>query len=149
MQDRSERLELLRRAKKAVKTGGILFLAFMSRTAAMLYGIKNNPAGIEKTWGALQFWYTGTDDEFIEATKWFVHAYFSFPEEIEPLVRKAGLNPLHLAGVEGIFGENMHLFHQMDEGLQKQWMDFIISQCEDIHMIHSSKHLLSVCRRDR
>jgi len=147
MADRSDRLALLRRARESVRPGGLLFLAFMSRTAALLYGIRNNPAGISRTWGALQFWYTGTDDEFIEGTRWFVNAYFSFPEEIDPLVTEAGLEPLHLAGIEGIFGEHMKLFHQMDPEIRTKWMDFVISQREEKHMIQVSKHLLSVCRR--
>lgn len=147
MSERSERLNLLRKAKESVRPGGTIFLAFMSRTAALLYGIRNNPAGITRTWGALQFWYTGTDDEFIEDTKWFVNAYFSFPEEIDPLVTEAGLEPMHLAGIEGIFGEHMKLFQRMDPDLQKHWMDFAISQREEPHMIQVSKHLLSVCRR--
>lgn len=146
MTNRSDRLELLKRAGDAVRKDGHLFLAFMSRTAGLLYGIKNNPEGIRKNFGALQFWYTGTDDEFVEATKWFINAYFSFPEEIEPLVREAGLAPVHLAGIEGIFGENMHLFHELDESLKQDWMNFIMDHCEDIHMIQSSKHFLSVCR---
>jgi len=147
MADRSERVALLRKARQSVRPGGTIFLAFMSRTAALLYGIRNNPAGITRTWGALQFWYTGTDDEFIEDTKWFVNAYFSFPEEITPLVTEAGLKQLHLAGIEGIFGENMDLFHGMAPELRKYWMDFVISQAEEEHMIQVSKHLLSVCRR--
>lgn len=146
MSERSDRVKLLQRAKNAVKKDGYLFLAFMSRTAGLLYGVKNNPGGIRKGLGALQFWYNGTDDEFIEATKWFINAYFSFPEEIDPLVREAGLEPLHLAGIEGIFGENMQLFHEMDDGLKQDWMNFIMEHCEDVHMVHSSKHHLCVCR---
>lgn len=139
-------MKLLQRAKRAVKKDGCLFLAFMSRTAGLLYGVKNNPGGIRKEHGALQFWYNGTDDEFIEATKWFINTYFSFPEEIEPLVREAGLEQLHLAGIEGIFGENMQLFHELDDSLKQDWMNFIMEHCEDVHMVHSSKHHLSVCR---
>jgi len=146
MTERSDRVRILKRARHALKKEGHLFLGFMSRTAGLLYGVKNNPEGIQKSFGALQFWYTGTDDQFIEATKWFINAYFSFPEEIEPLVREAGLEPLHLAGIEGIFGENMELFHGLDDTLKQDWMNFIIDHCEDIHMIQTSKHHLCVCR---
>ncbi len=147
MADRNNRLAILERARKTVRKGGYVFTAFMSRTAALLYGLKHNPEGIHSDWGAFQFWYSGTDDEFIEGTKWFVNAYFSFPEEVEPLVREAGLEPLHLAGIEGVFGENMHLFHRLGDDLQQAWMNFMIEHCEDIHMVQASKHLLSVCRR--
>ena len=147
MSSRKNRLALLQRAAQHVKKGGHVFTAFMSRTAALLYGLKHNPAGIRNPSGAWQFWETGTDEAFVEATEWFVNAYFSLPGEIDPLVKEAGLVPLHLAGIEGVFGENMELFHRLDKELKKEWTDFILTHCEDIHMVHASKHLLSVARK--
>jgi hypothetical protein len=117
----------------------------MSRMAALLYGLKNNPEGIKDPEGVIKLWSTGTDETFVEGTRWFTNAYFSFPEEIHPLMNEAGLKPLHLAGIEGIFGEHMDLFHNMEDDLQRKWMDFVIERCEERHMVYSSKHLLSVC----
>ncbi len=145
--DQNKRLKVLHYAEDAVKPGGHIYLAFMSRVAALLYGLKNNPEGIDKPDGALTLWETGTDNNFVEGTEWFTNAYFAFPEEIDAFVWKAGLEPLHLVGVEGIFGENMELYHGLDDFLKKKWMDFIFKTCEDIHMIDNSKHLLSVCRK--
>jgi S-adenosylmethionine-dependent methyltransferase len=145
--EREERLVILRKAAHAVKKGGYVFTAFMSRTSALLYGLKNNPEGILSNRGTSQLWNTGSDNEFIEGTEWFVNAYFSFPEEIEPLVKEAGLNPVHLAGIEGVFGEHMHLYHGLRSDLKKAWMKFIMGHSEDIHMVHTSKHLLSVSQR--
>lgn len=138
------RLELLKKARQHLKAGGYLFTAYMTRTGALIYGIKNNPEGIRSPNGARKLWETGTDDDFVEATEWFTHAYFSHPEEINPLVVKSGLKPLHVAGVEGIFGERFEEFHKLPDQLQDQWKQFIIDHCEDPHMIGHSKHLLSV-----
>lgn len=143
---KTNRLEILRKAKGSVKKDGFVFLAFMNRSAALLYGLKNNPSGIQVANGALKLWTTGADEEFVEGTEWFTQAYFSHPEEISPLVVEAGLKPLHLAGVEGIFGENMELYYRLDTSLQQQWMKFILDYAEDIHMIQHAKHLLSVCQ---
>lgn len=140
------RLDLLKKATRHIKKGGYLYTAFMTRTGALIYGIKNNPEGIRSPNGALKLWETGTDDDFVEATKWFTHAYFSHPEEINPLLEKSGLEPLHLAGAEGIFGERFEEFHKLPEHLKNQWMQFIIDHCEDPHMLGHSKHLLSVSR---
>ncbi|MFW5644327.1 MAG: class I SAM-dependent methyltransferase [Bacteroidota bacterium] len=145
--DQEKRLRLLHMAENAVKTNGYIYLAFMSRIGALLYGLKRNPEGIEKPNGAYTLWETGTDTNFVEGTEWFTNAYFVFPEEIDPFVWKAGLEPLHLAGVEGIFGENMHLYHNLNERLKKKWMEFILNTCEDMHMIDNSKHLLSVGKK--
>jgi len=144
---RKNRLQLLRRAKSALKPGGLVFSAFMTRTGALVYGLKKNPEGIMYEDGVRKLWNTGTDDRFVEATEWFTNAYFSHPEEVDPLIGEAGLEPLHLAGAEGIFGENFELYHRMDEKLKKGWMDFILENCEDSHMIHNAKHLLSVSRK--
>lgn len=67
---RKNRLKVLAKAGKAVREGGYVFSAFMSRTGAMLYGLKNNPQGIARKGGAKKLWKTGTDDAFVEATEW-------------------------------------------------------------------------------
>lgn len=144
MFSREKRLHLLRKAKSNLKEGGLVFSAFMTRTGALVYGLKKNPGGILYEDGVIKLWETGTDDRFVEATEWFTDAYFAHPEEVNPLIKEAGLEPLHLAGAEGIFGENFELYHDMEKKFQKPWMDFIIQNCEDPHMIHNAKHLLSV-----
>jgi hypothetical protein len=66
---------------------------------------------------------------------------------VNSLIVQTGLEPLHLAGVEGIFGERFELYHNLDEYLQNDWMDFIIQHCEDPHMINQAKHLLSISQK--
>lgn len=144
---REKRKRMLELAYAHLKPGGYLFSAFMTRVGALVYGLKNNPEGILYPDGAEKLWDTGTDDSFVEATEWFTDAYFSHPEEINPLIEQAGLKPLHLAGVEGIFGERFELYHQLDEQLQKRWMDFVISHCEDPRMMQNAKHLLSIAQK--
>ncbi len=141
------RLDLLKKAARHIKKGGYLFTAFMTRTGALIYGIKNNPEGIRSPNGARKLWETGTDDDFVEATEWFTHAYFSHPEEINPMIKESGLEPMHLAGAEGIFGERFEEFHKLPDNLKNQWMQFIIDHCEDPWMLGHSKHLLSVSRK--
>ncbi|MGC9472457.1 MAG: class I SAM-dependent methyltransferase [Bacteroidales bacterium] len=143
---KEDRLALLRKAAASVQSGGYLYLAFMSRTAAMLYGLKNNPSGIEREDGVVKLWETGTDKSFVEGTEWFTNAHFTFPEEVPSLLRESGLEMLHLVGIEGIFGENMELFHNLSRPLQKKWMNFVMDHGEDMHMVQYSKHLLCVCR---
>ncbi len=144
---KEDRVKVLELAYQHVKPGGYVFSSFMTRIGAMVFGVKNNPQGILHQNGVKMLWETGTDESFVEATEWFVNAYFSHPEEINPLIEKAGLEPLHLAGVEGIFGERFELYHQLNNNLKKPWMDFIINYCEDIHMVNQAKHLLSVARK--
>lgn len=147
MISKEKRLKVLRMARKYVKPGGMVFSAFMTRIGALVYGLKKNPKGILYEGGAKKLWETGTDDNFVEATEWFTNAYFSHPEEVKPLIEEAGLNPLHLAGAEGIFGERFDLYHQLDDKLKDAWMDFVIERCEDKHMIQNAKHLLSVSQK--
>ena len=147
MISKKKRLELLKLAKLSLKPGGYVFSSFMTRTGALIYGLKNNPEGILYPDGARKLWETGTDDRFVEATEWFTNAYFAHPEEVGPLIEDAGLEPLHLAGAEGPFGERFELYHNLDHELQDHWMQFVIDHAEDPHMIHHAKHLLSVARK--
>lgn len=149
LKEEEKRQQVLELACQHVKPGGYIFASFMNRIVAMVYGVKNNPQGILHPDGVEMLWETGTDERFVEATDLFVNAYFSHPEEINPLIEKAGLQPLHLAGVEGIFGERFELYHQLEERLKKPWMDFIIEHCEDPHMVCQAKHLLSVAQKPK
>lgn len=144
---KEERLQILSNAKKYTKQGGFIFSAFMSRTAAMLYGLKNNPSGIHKDMGTSKLWKTGTDDNFVEGTEWFTNTYFSFAEDINPFIEEAGLKPLHLIGIEGLFGENMQLYNELQPDLKKPWFNFILDHCEDRHLVNYSKHYLSVSQK--
>jgi S-adenosylmethionine-dependent methyltransferase len=147
MPEEKERLEIMKRAYENVKPGGYVFTSFMTRAGALIYGVKNNPEGIFSVAGARELWEKGSDKDFIEATKYFTNAWFTHPDDVNSLVSAAGLEPLHLAGAEGIFGERFELFHSMEKKLQDAWMEFIIDYCEDPRMVQHSKHLLSVARR--
>ena len=144
MISKEKRLDVLTLAYNNLKTGGYVFSSFMTRGGALVYGLKHNPEGILYPDGAKKLWETGTDNRFVEATEYFTNAYFTHPEEINPLIEKAGLKPLHLAGAEGIFGERFELYHKLDKSLKDEWMAFVIEYCEDPHMVQQSKHLLSV-----
>lgn len=147
MLSKERRVKILKLAYQNVRPGGYVFSSFMTRIGALVYGVKNNPKGILHHDGVKKLWETGTDDNFVEATEWFVNAYFAHPEEVNPLIKQAGLIPIHLAGAEGIFGERFELYHQLEEELKKPWMDFIIEHCEDPRMICQAKHLLSVSQK--
>lgn len=144
---KERRLQMLEKAYEYLKPGGFLFSSYMTRTGALVYGLKHNPKGILFPDGAKKLWETGTDDRFVEGTEYFTHAYFAHPEEINPLIEKAGFVPLHLAGAEGFFGERFELYHSLDDHLKQEWINFVIENCEDDHLLQLSKHLLSVARK--
>ena len=143
----SEKVKMLKMAYDNLKAGGHVFASFMTRTGAMIYGLKNNPKGILYPDGATLQWETGTDNRLVEGTEYFTHAHFVHPQEVDALITKAGLTPLHLAGVEGIFGERFELYHRLDDDLKKAWMDFVIKHTEDPHLLEHSKHLLSISQK--
>jgi len=147
MISRQKRLALLSKAFDALRPGGFVFSAFMTRSAALVYGLKNNPEGISYPGGAERLWQTGSDNNFVEGTEAFTNAYFVHPSEVNPLMLEAHLKPLHLAGVEGVFGERFDLYHKLKPELKQKWREFIIRYCEDDEMVANSKHLLSVARK--
>ena len=94
--------------------GWIRLFILHDENRSTVYGLKHNPQGILYPDGARKLWEERTDDSFVMATEWFTDAYFAQPEEVNPLIREAGREPLHLAGAEGIFGERFELFHNLD-----------------------------------
>ncbi|MFW6219161.1 MAG: class I SAM-dependent methyltransferase [Bacteroidota bacterium] len=144
LQERKERLGLLKMAEHYVQKGGVVFSAFMTRTGALIYGLKNNPGGILNEDGTKKLWEQGHDETFIEKTEHFENSYFSNPAEIHPLIEEARLTPLHLIGIEGIFGERFELYHNLPVKEKEAWLKFIIKNGEEQPIIHNSKHMLSV-----
>ncbi len=142
--EEEERIAQLKLAKKNSRAGTILFCGFMTRTGAAVYGLKHNPEGIENKNGAEKLWTEGTDKNFVEGTENFRHTYFSDPKEIPILFEKAGIELLHLVGIEGIFGERFDLYHRLTKDKQEQWLKFILKHNEEDAMLYTSKHLLAV-----
>lgn len=147
MLSKENRISLMQKSYEHLKPGGYVFASFMSRTGALIYGLKHNPKGILYDDGARQLWETGFDKRFIEETGTFVSAYFSHPDEIPSLFEKSGLKLLNLAGVEGVFGERFELYHQMDDDLQKAWLRFIMDHCQENEMLCNAKHLLAIGKK--
>ncbi len=145
---KEKRIKLLQKCHNALQPGGYAYIAFMSKAGAMIFGIKHNPSGILDQKEVSNLWKEGSDDKFVEGTKWFTHAWFCHPEEIYPLINNSGLKLLHLAGIEGVFGERMELFHNLPDKLKKKWMNFCFEFCEDKAMVYQSKHLLCVAKKN-
>ncbi len=126
---------MLSLAFKSLKPGAYVFSSIMTRIGALIYGLKHNPAGILYQDRAKKLWETGTDDKFVEATEYFTHAYFSQPEETNPLIESVGLKPLHMVGAGERFGERFELFHSLKKEQKAAWLDLVIDNCEDKHRV--------------
>lgn len=147
MRQAERRLSLLKSCREALVPGGMLYSAFMSRAGALVFGIKHKPEAIISGNNVQDLWNKGHDDAFTEGTETFVHAQFDHPAEVNGLIRKAGLECLHLAGMEGVFGERFGLFNSLGPGIKEKWLEFVIRNGEDPAMLHASKHLLSVAQK--
>lgn len=147
--DKSARLNLLKCSKHALSENGYLFAAFMSRVHAFVYGLKQDGFDISDKISLAELWSRGRSDNIENAGGWLRYTYFDFPEAVNPLIAEAGLKPVHLIGIEGLFGERMELYHRMNKQLKSRWKKFIMDHCEDLHMIEQSKHLLSISQRGK
>lgn len=148
MPDKTARLNMLKCSGNALSAKGYLFSAFMSRVHAFIYGLKQEGFDISDGNSLAELWDKGRSDNIKNAGGWLRYTYFDFPEVVNPLITEAGLKPLHLIGIEGLFGERMELYHKMNKKLKSRWMKFIMDHCEDLHMIEQSKHLLSISQLD-
>ena len=93
---------------------------------------------------------TGTGFNFARNPRDFEGYYFCTPEEIAPLLHRAGFGGVRLLGTEGPFGGRMERFHALKSRRVRQaWMDFVLEYAEQPSLVHASEHLLAIARPRR
>ncbi len=103
--DEAERRQALAEARRALKPGGPLFAAFITRYAPIRYAAAHEPDLVLKEPDMLErILDTGVLPPREEKEEGFV-AYFAHPDEVVPLCRSVGLEVQTVWGVEGVVSE--------------------------------------------
>ncbi|WP_410651306.1 class I SAM-dependent methyltransferase [Amycolatopsis sp. cmx-4-54] len=103
--DRADRLTALREARRAVRDGGWIFVAAISRFASLFDGLARgflfDPEfrRIVRTDLA-----SGRHRNEGDHSQWFTTSYFHHPDELRQECLDAGLSVLDVVGVEGLAG---------------------------------------------
>lgn len=107
---RSERLAALREATRAVRPGGPIFVAAISRFASLFDGLARGFL-FEAEFRAIvdADLSSGQHRNPQQRPHWFTTAYFHHPDELREECREAGLDVVEVVGVEGLAGWLGHL----------------------------------------
>ena len=147
--DRSDRVGALREGRRAVRPGGSIFAAVISRFASLSDGLCRHRI-FDDEFAAMiaRDLATGQHRNDGEVPDSFTTAFFHHPDELRDEVTEAGLQLIELVGLEGLSASVPDLAEQViDEGKLETllWAARQIEQ--EPTMLGVSAHLLAVCRR--
>jgi SAM-dependent methyltransferase len=146
--ERDDRLAALREAARAVRSGGILFAAAISRFASLFDGLARGSLFdpefrriVEQDLG------TGQHRNENNNPRWFTTAFFHHPEELRQECRDAGLDVLEIVGLEGLAVWQPQLADRWDDPASREIILQAARATETEPSLQAlSAHLIAVAR---
>lgn len=142
--EEADRVRAVEACLARLKPGGILFAAFISTTAGMIYAGSRLPESI--AWEGEDMFYEKiiAGEDYAGAA--FTQAFFIAPNHIAPFMKRFPLDMLHIVGSEGISAPFGVLAEQTPEVTAK-WLALSMALCEREDFIHYSEHILYIGRK--
>jgi len=134
-------------ALQLLKTGGVLFAAFISMSGGLVFGLRDVPE---------QF--ANPDEErflvpLVEGNSYggaaFTQAFFINQHEIVPFMNRFPLEKLHLFGQESVLAPNVHTFVEQPQEVKEAMLDIAEKLCEKEEYLSWSEHLMYVGRKTK
>jgi SAM-dependent methyltransferase len=146
--DRADRVQALAEAGRAVRPGGLIFVAAISRFASLFDGLARGflfEAGfrdiVDRDLGQ------GQHRNPTDRPEWFTTAYFHRPDELEGEAVSAGLEVVEVLGVEGLAGWLAQLDAPLDTEEGRATILFSARATEaEPTLLGLSAHLIGVAR---
>lgn len=137
-----DRINAVNAALKLLKSGGIIFVAFISSTAAVWDYITNVPQAILDESEKKYFEIFKNDEDFSGLS--FTQSYFISPKEVTCFMSKFPLNKKHILGSESILALRENELITQPKEIFSAWIDFAEKVCERIDFLSLSHHLLYI-----
>lgn len=140
-----DRVRTVQACLKKLKPGGMLYIAFISMVAGMIYAGRCIPESI--LWEGEDIFYEKmiAEDDFAGAA--FTHAFFIAPKHVLPFMAQFQVETLHFVGSEGVCGPfNDHITAQSPE-VRDKWLALSMALCEREDFRTYAEHLLYVGRK--
>lgn len=141
----ADRAQAVSACLRRLKPGGVLFAAFISIAAGMIYAARDLPESI--LWEGEDTFYEKiiAREDFAGAA--FTQAYFIEPRHVLPFMAKFPLENLHLLASEGITAPfHTSLAGQPPEVIAK-WTALSLALCEREDLLCYGEHLLYIGRK--
>lgn len=143
--DETERILAVDAALNLLKSGGIIFTAFISSAAMVYYYLLREPSAILNE-SEKHFFDIFTESQDFSGLG-FTHNHFISPSGVEAFMSRFPLEKLHILGSEGILSlREKELLTEPKEVLNA-WIDLAEKVCEKEESIWLSNHLLYIGRK--
>jgi SAM-dependent methyltransferase len=143
--EEADREAALKGAFDRLRTGGILFSAFLSRFGVMGDLLKKMPEWIEDQPEVRSLLARGRRPD--EYPRGGFRGYFARVSEIAPLHEVIGFETLVLAGIEPAIAADDDSYNRL-QGIQRQlWLDLLYDMSVEKSIIGASRHLLYIGRK--
>lgn len=140
-----DRQAALKQVMERLRTGGIIFSAFISRFGIMGDLLKNMPGWIEDHEEVSSILEHGKDPHHHPQEGF--RGYFAKVSEILPLHEEMGFETITLAGVEPAISSDDESYNRL-EGRQRQlWLDLLYKISTESSILGASRHLLYIGRK--
>lgn len=137
-----DRRTVLNQAYTRMRTGAIVFSAFLSRFGVLSDLIKRSPAWIEGQAHVRSMLDHGKRPA--DAARGGFRAYFARVPEIAPLHEDIGFETILVAGLEPVIGADDESFNRLVGRQRELWLDALMEVSVEESIVAASRHLLYV-----
>lgn len=139
----AERQEALRQASARVRPGGIVAATFISRFAPLRDASTQDPEWIIREAASLpDLLHTGIYD----GARGFTAAHFAHPDDIAPMMTRAGLHVERILGCEGIVAGHEEHVNALKGAAWDAWVTLNRQLAEEPSLLGAADHLLCIAR---
>lgn len=133
----------LESALRLLKSGGIIFIAFISKYAPIQDSLLHFYE-INDVKSLLRY----LNDSENKSDEGFTSAYFSSPKEVEELMSDFDIKELAFAGVENILGCKEKEICSLNEDQYNKWLEIGFELSTDKNVIGASQHFLDIGKKE-
>lgn len=143
--EEKERAQAVKAALGLLKTGGTIYISFISLQAGMIYYMKCAPQLIfEECEQPYIRQYLKNETYCGDA---FTKACFIAPKDIMPFLGKFPLEKLHLLGQEGIVSPCENMINACEKHVLEGWIQLALAACEREELLAYAEHLMYIGRK--
>ena len=142
LHEKEEKLKALSEAKRVVKKGGIIFVAYiMNEFSVITYAFKEKhiKEGIEKGMLDASYHCTRTANDLYSMVR---------TEDIEELNREAGLERMQVVAADGAANYIRPFLNALDEEEFRYFIDYHLATCERADLLGASGHLVDILHKE-
>jgi len=142
-----DRRQALREARRVLRSGGLIFAAFITRNAVIRWAAKEEPDWIIRHPERLKELLSSGALRKAPGEPGFTSAYFVHANEIKPLMESEGFETLDLIACEGVVSMIEEKINELTGDAFAAWVELNYNLGKDQSVHGAAEHLLYVGRK--